>query len=808
MPDLIEAAAASRLAVMVKADRCALLKKESQATRKRFVADTVKTKQEQEALQKEYDKAEADRLADERAKARQASNKFDAAMKAGAGKTTFGKAAQVLKAREEVEDNDAEGEYEESEATHYTNGTNGTGTTTAAAPKKEKKMTKSERYKDEMKFLAEEQKAAIKQRVIGRLMRLFVVGFFLDAYREKDLRPVAKDSGKVKKKGKADENGDSFSIASLRDKANKLTGPFMMLLFTLFLGFLVIAGEDFDARAIDSHDVNLYEVLGVDADSDILAVRKAYKSLALSWHPDKNPGCEACVVRFAKIGEAYEVLNNPEKKKAYDQRRAPEGSLESVASVDLTAEDFESRVLRSNDVWYVEVYDSNEGMSRGFHPIWEDVAQKHFQLARFGRIDAGKHRQALRLLHQRVMMFPVVFRIARGEQPELFQPEMRSEELSSKPLVNFVMESFPQVTVLDVESELRSWWDAKRDKPRILVSGPLAQSLRGSRGQGGDFLQLQRSAFTWVEFFDIAVCELKLAEFTLGPDVVSKVFTTGKGKTGPGWSLALRRREGAVPDVRSASSLKEVLTELQELISKGLGDQAPYLTVRNYQQLCGTQQGTRTFCLLLMDAFDDARVASALEELNDSRKTFAQEALEMGNSEDGGSTEEPFHIQPVRVSLSSSRLPWQPVAAGSAFRSLWAEVEKAPVFVFEAETNRIGAVRTQSLRELFQQIAYDDMKLAELPEHFSFTRGLPDPEVPLRRELLHSLSTPLGAIGAFLLAAGAIAILPELSVPTTGTVMAVFASLVLAAWPLATRRCVSFFWCTAAPSNFECQVGA
>ncbi len=64
---------------------------------------------------------------------------------------------------------------------------------------------------------------------------------------------------------------------------------------------------------------------------------------------------------------------------------------------------------------------------------------------------------------------------------------------------------------------------------------------------------------------------------------------------------------------------------------------------------------------------------------------------------------------------------------------------------------------------MFQQIAYDDFKFQAASEQTSLTRGLPDPEVPLKRELQHALSTPVGAVGAFVLAACTFAIIPEVS---------------------------------------------
>src|ERR1700727_1090856 len=62
-----------------------------------------------------------------------------------------------------------------------------------------------------------------------------------------------------------------------------------------------------------------YVVLGVERTATADEVKKAYRKLALKYHPDKNPGDKAAEDRFKEVSEAYDVLNDPEKKQAYDQ---------------------------------------------------------------------------------------------------------------------------------------------------------------------------------------------------------------------------------------------------------------------------------------------------------------------------------------------------------------------------------------------------------------------------------------------------------------------------------------------------------
>ncbi|MDA9558082.1 molecular chaperone DnaJ [Vibrio sp.] len=62
-----------------------------------------------------------------------------------------------------------------------------------------------------------------------------------------------------------------------------------------------------------------YEALGVSRDASEREVKKAYKRLAMKYHPDKNPGDAAAEAKFKDIKEAYEILTDAQKRAAYDQ---------------------------------------------------------------------------------------------------------------------------------------------------------------------------------------------------------------------------------------------------------------------------------------------------------------------------------------------------------------------------------------------------------------------------------------------------------------------------------------------------------
>lgn len=62
-----------------------------------------------------------------------------------------------------------------------------------------------------------------------------------------------------------------------------------------------------------------YEVLGVGKNATADELKKAYRKLALQYHPDRNPGNKEAEEKFKEAAEAYDVLSNPDKKARYDQ---------------------------------------------------------------------------------------------------------------------------------------------------------------------------------------------------------------------------------------------------------------------------------------------------------------------------------------------------------------------------------------------------------------------------------------------------------------------------------------------------------
>ncbi|NDC83633.1 J domain-containing protein [bacterium] len=63
---------------------------------------------------------------------------------------------------------------------------------------------------------------------------------------------------------------------------------------------------------------NYYEILGVERGASQEEIKRAYRALSLKWHPDRNPHLSDATTKFQEIGEANEVLSDPQKRQQYD----------------------------------------------------------------------------------------------------------------------------------------------------------------------------------------------------------------------------------------------------------------------------------------------------------------------------------------------------------------------------------------------------------------------------------------------------------------------------------------------------------
>lgn len=662
--------------------------------------------------------------------------------------------------------------------------------------KAEKKQREAKEKKQDMDFLFEEEAGARKERIIKRVQRFLIFGVIMDM-----MQGDGSDDSSKKKGGKKPKKGDEGM--DMKKMFDQLSGPAMM--FIVLIGLVAIrAGEDPYGNYGGGGDrVNYYETLGISKGASLPEIKRAYKKLALQWHPDKNPDCASCAEKFAEIGKAGDILTDPEKRKAYDSNRHTDTeSFKSSSSVALNVENFAPVVLRSPHAWIIQVFDSRDEGSKGFQSFWEEAINSHGELAKFGRIDVSVDKEAVNFLPTRVVIYPTVFAFVRGRFTEDFQPHNHDRDEGGggikKAFQTFISAQIPELKAFSASdaSSLKSWWTSATAKPKILVLHN-DKMTKGTQATSA-WLQVGQRALYWHDLVDIAKVNAKLAKELLGNDVKGLDQPLKQLVASDGGPVLVGRYGDVVKLGPEVDKLKEVCPEIDKLARDVTANSAPFLTLRNQDQLCSERyQGeaaTRNICMVMLD-MSPADVTKALAELKQSRENYEAELADLKASSEEEVEETIPDIQAVQLTRSSPRWPSDPPAVGKvAFNEL---VEHVGItsggFLLEFGSNK--AIKCpSSLKEVYQKLAYEDLKLEEIPEHLrNPTAWVPDPEESLKAQFFRTLSSISGALVAFILTLGAVAVLPELPTEQAAGAAGGASLFILLIWPPAFRSFVGFF---------------
>lgn len=228
-------------------------------------------------------------------------------------------------------------------------------------------------------------------------------------------------------------------------------------------------------------DQDYYEILNVPRSANTKEIRKAFKKLAVSQHPDKRTDDPKAHEKFLKITRAYEVLKDDNLRKKYDLH-GEEGLSEDFHGGDhyeswsfyqdefgiydddpeiitLSHSDFEQAVEGTNDVWFINYYSPHCSHCHILAPTWREMARELDGVVRIGAVNCQDDWQICQM--QGIRSYPSL----------LIYPSRKKYygDRSTKAMVDFAL-SHIKVTVLKLSPSNIKQTSAKDSSAPWLIS--------------------------------------------------------------------------------------------------------------------------------------------------------------------------------------------------------------------------------------------------------------------------------------------------------------------------------------------------
>lgn len=115
-----------------------------------------------------------------------------------------------------------------------------------------------------------------------------------------------------------------------KSKAFMINLVITLALTLIFIWLAVSVSTDGEVNSFDP-----FSILEIDSGSDAKAIKKAFRSLSLKYHPDKNPGDRAAEAKFMMVSKAYEALTNEEARENWEKYGNPDGKQSLEVSIGL-----------------------------------------------------------------------------------------------------------------------------------------------------------------------------------------------------------------------------------------------------------------------------------------------------------------------------------------------------------------------------------------------------------------------------------------------------------------------------------------
>lgn len=224
-----------------------------------------------------------------------------------------------------------------------------------------------------------------------------------------------KQKREKEKKQNSTEEDNLDSYASKNKSFNK-TVLILIISFVLFSLYLQYQFEmkRRNFRLDDSDDdIDYYDVLGLNEGASAQQVKEAYKELAKVWHPDKNPGCDACTEKFKLIAKAKEII----LQQASNEDNRSGKSLFASSPYLLTTNNYHSLVESSNDFWLICIYEGQIGnnFNKYIADSFDEVHGKYKNIIKFGVIDVLRQSNLLHFIPYKLKYFPNIFTYLNGQ---------------------------------------------------------------------------------------------------------------------------------------------------------------------------------------------------------------------------------------------------------------------------------------------------------------------------------------------------------------------------------------------------------
>lgn len=201
--------------------------------------------------------------------------------------------------------------------------------------------------------------------------------------------------------------------------------PAQLMLRLLLLVILLVA--------VWAENRDFYKLLGVNREATTREIRQAFKKLALTMHPDKNPGDPSAHEKFLQVNRAYEVLKDEDLRKKYDKygekgldEQQQGGRYESwnfyrydfgiydddLEIITLDSGDFEAAV-NSGEIWFINFYFPRCSHCHTLAPTWREFAKEMDGVIRIGAVNCGDNNHLCR--RKGINSYPSLFVYRAGQ---------------------------------------------------------------------------------------------------------------------------------------------------------------------------------------------------------------------------------------------------------------------------------------------------------------------------------------------------------------------------------------------------------